>query len=880
MNGREKALCLLKGMIEMAEKNEKLSPMLAQYLKVRDEYKGYVLFFRLGDFYEMFFEDAENISKELELTLTARAGVPMCGVPYHSVEIYLKRLIEKGYKVAICEQLQDPATAKGLVERDVIRLVTPGTLYEDSMLDEGRNNYIGCFYSKDKECGMVFADISTGEFHVCKKSGKAMEQEVIGELSRYTPSELLFNEDFVGLKEIGEFVRVRLDGSTGDMLSEDMFDISDTEALSEQFLGGEERLSELKEMPLSKKALFALFRYINETQKAAISRHVNLIVHTDKDYMDLGINTRRNLELTETMRNKERRGSLIWVIDKTKTSMGRRKLRQFIEQPLLNPSLVLERLDSVDRLFSDYVLLEDIREALSGIYDLERLITRVVYKAASPRDVMALGNTCKRIPGLKTQLSKADTRLIGRLDDEIDPLTEIAALVENAIAENPPALTKDGGYIRDGFNAELDRLRGISSGGKSVLKEIEEKEREETGIKNLRVGYNRVFGYYIEISKGNLSLVPERYIRKQTLSTGERFITEELKNIEAEILGANDKILALEAEIFAEVREFIASKLETVQRTAEAIAYIDVLQSYAAASRENNFVRPDISLESVIEIKDGRHPVIEKMRSDTPFTPNDTYLDVKDNRLLIITGPNMAGKSTFMRQVAIITLMAQIGCFVPAKSARIGIVDKIFTRVGASDDLAAGQSTFMVEMNEVADILKNATGKSLVILDEIGRGTSTFDGMSIAKATAEYINNKIGCKTLFATHYHELIALESDNKGIKNYSVAVMKKGDDIRFLHKITEGGTDNSYGIEVAKLAGLPPKVIEAAKTALSEIEKGSKIDLEKRLNDEEEQEEYDFSAIARRNVISAIKNLDMDNITPREAYAQLEEFRKMLE
>lgn len=867
-------------MIKMAEKNEKLSPMLLQYLKVREEYKGYVLFYRLGDFYEMFYDDAENISKELELTLTSRAGVPMCGVPYHSVEIYLKRLIDKGYKVAICEQLQDPATTKGLVERDVVRLVTPGTLYEDSMLDEGRNNYISCFYAEDKACGMVFADISTGEFHVCQKIGNTIQQDIIGELSRYTPSELLFNDKFVSFKEVSEFVRVRLDGSTGDLFDEEMFDISDTASLSKQYLGETGKSGISESMPLAEKALYALFRYINETQKAEIKRSVNLIPHLDNDYMDLGINTRRNLELTETMRNKERRGSLIWVIDKSKTSMGRRKLRQFIEQPLLNPSAVLERLDSVDRLFSDYVLLEDIREALSGIYDLERLITRVVYKAASPRDVMALGNTCKRIPKLKEELSKADTRLLGRLNGEIDNLSEIAALVENAIAENPPALTKDGGYIRDGFNEELDRLRGISGGGKSVLKEIEEREREATGIKNLKVGYNRVFGYYIEVSKGNLSLVPESYIRKQTLSTGERYITEELKAIEAEIIGANDKILALEAEIFAEVREFIASKLEIVQRTAEAVAYTDVLQSYAAASRENNFVRPDISLESVIEIKDGRHPVIEKMRRDAPFTPNDAHLDVKDNRLLIITGPNMAGKSTFMRQVAIITLMAQIGCFVPAKSARIGIVDKIFTRVGASDDLTAGQSTFMVEMNEVAEILKNATSKSLVILDEIGRGTSTFDGMSIAKAAAEYINNKIGCKTLFATHYHELIALEKDNKGIRNYSVAVMKKGDDIKFLHKITEGGTDNSYGIEVAKLAGLPNKVIEAAKIALSEIEKGSKIDLEKRLNEEEQEEEYDFSAIARKNVIQAIKNLDMDNITPREAYAQLEEFKRMLE
>ena len=865
----------------MSDKEEKLSPMLAQYLKIRNEYKGYVVFFRLGDFYEMFFEDAENISKELELTLTSRAGVPMCGVPYHAVETYLKRLIDKGYKVAICEQLQDPALAKGLVERDVIRLVTPGTLYEDSMLDESRNNYIGCFYGGDKLCGMVFADISTGEFHICEKNGARVQQEVIAEISRYTPSELLFNDKFIDYTEVQDFLRTRLDGATGELFDEEMFETTDTAALDGQYFSSPSDIETLSKLPAAAKALYAVFRYINRTQKAEIKRCVSLIPHYADDYMNLGITARRNLELTETMRSKDRKGTLLWVLDKTRTAMGRRKLRQFIEQPLLSAPAVMERLDAVDKFFSDYLLTEEVREALNGIYDLERLISRIVYRAASPRDVMALGLTCKCIPDLKEKLSAADSRLIGRLNSEIDPLSEIAALVENAIAENPPALTKDGGYIRDGFNEELDRLREISRGGKDILKKIEEQERESTGIKNLKVGYNRVFGYYIEVSKGNVSLVPDRYIRKQTLTTGERYITEELKKIENEILGANDKILALEAEIFSEVREFISSKLEIVQRTAEAIAYIDVLQSFAVVSRENGYVRPDISLESVIEIKDGRHPVIEKIRTEQVFTPNDAHLDVKDNRLLIITGPNMAGKSTFMRQTAIITIMAQIGCFVPAKSARIGIVDKIFTRVGASDDLAAGQSTFMVEMTEVAEILKNATPKSLVILDEIGRGTSTFDGMSIAKAVAEYINTKIGCKTLFATHYHELTALESSNKGVRNYSVAVMKKGDDIKFLHKIVDGGTDNSYGIEVAKLAGLPQKVIDAAKTALSDIERGSKIELEKRLNKEEEQEQqFDFSAIARKNVIQAIKNLDMDNITPREAYAQLEEFKKMLE
>lgn len=864
-----------------ADNEKKPTPMLEQYLKVRDEYKDCVLFYRLGDFYEMFYEDAEEISKELELTLTSRAGVPMCGVPYHSVEQYIKRLIDNGHKVAVCEQMEDPALAKGLVERGVIRVITPGTLYEDSMLDEGRNNYISCFYCEPGVCGMVFADISTGEFHAIEKRGKNIERDINAEISRYVPAEFLFNNAFIDYRDVNAFIHARLEKAVGDLLDDEEFSTNDKNALYEQYFSDTADAERIEKLPLAEKALLAVFRYINETQKAAIKRSVRLTVHISNDYMELPLTTRRNLELTETMRSGDRRGSLIWVLDRTRTAMGRRKLRSFIEQPLLDAGNILERLDAVDCFFSDYVLLEETRECLRGIYDLERLITRVVYRAAGPRDVTALGNTCRRIPPLKEKLASAgSSKLLARLNEMINPLTEIATLVENAIAEDPPALTKDGGYIRDGFNDELDRLRDIARGGKDILKSIEEREREATGIKNLRVGYNRVFGYYIEVSKGNIPLVPDSYIRKQTLTNGERYITEELKKTENEILGANDKILALEAEIFTEVRDFISSKLEIIQRTADAVAYVDVLQSYAAAAREQNFVRPDISLEPVIEIKDGRHPVIEKMRTDSVFTPNDALLDTNDNRLLIITGPNMAGKSTFMRQVAVITLMAQIGSFVPARSARIGIVDRIFTRVGASDDLAAGQSTFMVEMNEVAEILKNATKNSLVILDEIGRGTSTFDGMSIAKATAEYINNKIGCKTLFATHYHELTALEKDNRGVRNYSVAVMKKGDDIKFLHKIVDGGTDNSYGIEVAKLAGLPPKVIAAAKEALRDIELGSKIDLEKRLNEEEEnKEQYDFSSIAKNEVIQAIKNLDLDDMSPRDAYARLAEFKEML-
>ena len=866
----------------MEEKNEKLSPMLKQYLEIKNKYSDYVLFFRLGDFYEMFFEDAVNISKELELTLTSRAGTAMCGVPHHASEVYIKKLIDKGYKVAICEQTEDPATAKGLVDRDVIRLVTPGTVFEASMLDEGSNNYIGCIYCKDKTCGMVFGDISTGEFHVMEKGGKELQNDVIGELSRYTPVELLFNEDFLDLKDVHEFIHSRLLGCTGELFGEEKFPEGGSlaYALEHQFLSDKSG-SVPETMPFAKKALLAAFGYINETQRTEIPRAVKLYIHEKNEYMGLNITTRRNLELVETMRNKEKRGSLLWVLDKTRTSMGRRKLRQFIEQPLINHTAILARLDAVEKLTRDAVLMGDISDCLSGIYDLERLMTRIVYKAAGPRDVSSLGKTCGKIPALKELVSHIDAQLMKKLNDNINPLTDIANMVENSIVDEPPALTKDGGYIKSGVNAELDRLRDIASGGKEILAKIEAEEKEKTGIKNLRVGYNRVFGYYIEVSKGNMSMVPDRYVRKQTLSTGERYITDELKKIETEILGANDKILALESEIFSEVREAIAARLETVQQTADAIAEIDVLCSYAKVSVENNYVRPEITLESVIEIRDGRHPVIEKIMNDGVFTPNDTYLDLKKNRLLIITGPNMSGKSTFMRQVAIITLMAQIGCFVPAKYARLGVVDKIFTRVGASDDLTAGQSTFMVEMNEVADILKNATSQSLVILDEIGRGTSTFDGISIAKAVAEYINGKsIGCKTLFATHYHELISLEKENEGIRNYSVAVLKKGDEIRFLHKIVEGGTDDSYGIEVAKLAGLPGKVIQASKEALKTMELGSKIQLESALKEEAEGKmQVEFTEIAQQNVIQAIKNLDMDNITPRDAFNMLEEFKSML-
>ena len=661
------------------------------------------------------------------------------------------------------------------------------------------------------------------------------------------------------------------------MLDESSFDGSDMSVITDQFENGAEL--GISEMTLVRQALCAMFRYFGETQKATVKRFVSLTVHADGEFMGLNLTTRRNLELTETMRTKEKRGSLLWVLDKTVTSMGRRKLKTWLEQPLINPAEILKRHDAVEALTKDSALLYDICDALNGNYDLERLMTRIMYKSASPKDIYALGQTCARLPGLKQCISRVDSALFRKLNSEIDELNDVSSLVENAIVDDPPLTLKDGGVIKDGFNEEIDRLRKITGGGKDILTEIEERERAATGIRTLKVGYNRVFGYYIEVSKGQLDQVPAHYIRKQTLTTGERYIPEELKKVESDILGANDKILALEQAIFGEVREFIGTRLEAVQAAAAAVAAVDVLCSYAQASIENGYVKPEMTLDSVIEIRGGRHPVIEKMLTDHPFTPNDTYLDTNSNRLMIITGPNMSGKSTFMRQTAIIVLMAQIGCFVPAEYAKIGVVDKIFTRVGASDDLTSGQSTFMVEMNEVAEILKNATKKSLVILDEIGRGTSTFDGISIAKAVAEYISGKaIGCKTLFATHYHELISMEKEYDGIRNFSVAAVKRGDELRFLHKICEGGTDDSYGIEVAKLAGLPQKVINRAKEELVELEKLGRTKLSETI-EKTADHQFSFTAINEQNAIAKLRAADINTMSPMDALMFLKDIKDTL-
>lgn len=866
-------------MADNEQRSEKVSPMLKQYLDIKSKYGGYILFFRLGDFYEMFFEDATTVSRELELTLTARAGSPMCGVPFHSAEQYIKRLIDRGFKVAICEQLTDPHASKGLVERGVIRLVTAGTVTEASMLTDDSNNYITSIFAEDGAVGLAFADISTGEIHVFEKSGKNIEQEIIAELSRFNPVELLINKGFLDLKEVHSFVTGRLKSCVCEMPDENTFDNSDLSVITAQF----ENKSDIGQLGISsmrmvQRALCALFRYVGEAHKATVKRFVELTAHSGIEYMDLGLAAQRNLEITETMRTKEKRGSLLWVLDKTVTAMGRRRLRAWIERPLISHTAILSRLNAVEELMQSSAVLGDVRAALKGVFDLERLMSRVMYKSASPRDIYALGQTCMRLPLLKKEISVLKSKLLIELNGSIDELAEIAQLVENAIVDEPPVSLKDGGVIKGGFNEEIDRLRDITGGGESILREMEQREREATGIRTLKVGYNRVFGYYIEVSKSFVGQVPAHYHRKQTLTNGERYITDELKKVEGEILGANDRILALEQAVFGEIRSFIATKLELIQRTAAAVSEVDTLCSFAQVSLENNYVKPEITMDSIVDIKDGRHPVIEQILLDHPFTPNDVYLDKSDNRLLIITGPNMSGKSTFMRQTAIIVLMAQIGCFVPARYAKIGVVDRIFTRVGASDDLTAGQSTFMVEMNEVAEILQNATKSSLVILDEIGRGTSTFDGISIAKSVAEHISQKIGCKTLFATHYHELITMEKDYKGVKNFSVAVSKRGDDIKFLHKIVPGGTDDSYGIEVAKLAGLPNKVIQRAKEELKDLEVSGKVRLAEAI-ERSKDEQFSFAAVNEQNAIARLRAADINTLSPMDALMFVKELKDSL-
>ena len=861
-----------------------MSPMMKQYLEIKAQNPDALLFFRLGDFYELFFDDAKLVSKELDLTLTGKIcgmdeRAPMCGVPFHAYESYAARLVEKGYKVAICEQLEDPATAKGLVKRGIIRIITAGTIIENSMLDEGRNNYIASVCCAEGMTGLCVADVSTGELNVTQLSGAASFQKLCGELSKFDPHEILINSAALSLGGLDSFIKNRLKASV-ELLDDADFEYPNAlAAVSVQFREKEIERSGLMNYPATVMALGALIDYIYSTQMAGeAEQHADRAIkiecfdrihyYVGDIYMNIDTSTRRNLELTETMRSKEKKGSLLWVLDKTKTPMGKRMIRGIIERPLVNPVSIQARQNAVDELCGDSILRDDIMQALRSISDIERLMTRIVYGSANAREIRALAYAAESLPTVRELLHGMKSGELKDIYQSIDPLKDIRELVESAIVDEPPLTVREGGMIKPGYCKDLDVLNGDMSGGKDFIASIEEKERQKTGIQRLKVGYNRVFGYYIEVSNASKDLVPKEYIRKQTLANCERYITEELKEMEGRVLGARDRIVKLEYELFEEIRKKAAACQSRVQQTADAIARLDVWCSFAEVAARNHYTRPLVNTSGKIVLKDSRHPVVEAV-SDEQFVPNDVYLDNNDNRVAIITGPNMAGKSTYMRQVAIITLMAQCGSFVPASSAEIGVVDSIFTRVGASDDLASGQSTFMVEMNEVAYILENATADSLLVLDEIGRGTSTFDGMSIARAVLEHVadKKKLGAKALFATHYHELTELENSLKGVRNYSVAVKKRGDDITFLRRIVSGGADQSYGIEVAKLAGIPDSVVKRARQILKQLESGKPEATKKKA--EVEQTAISFTPPGEAEAIFRLKNLDVNNLTPMQAF-----------
>ncbi|QNO19073.1 DNA mismatch repair protein MutS [Caproicibacterium amylolyticum] len=864
-----------------------LSPMMKQYFDIKKQYPDTILFFRLGDFYEMFYDDAKLASRELDLTLTGRdcgqeERAPMCGVPFHSYETYLAKLVAKGYKVAICEQMEDPALAKGLVKRDIIRVVTPGTVLESSMLDESRNNYICSVYVRGNTAGVCFADISTGELYATVLTAELAEQ-LKNELSRYSPSEILVNSAVLDFTQLPDFIRNRLSASLELLEDGEYEQQKTTEEVQKQFGGKTLEDLELADKPELTAALGALFSYLHRTQRTGIERIASVQLYSGAQYMKLDLSARRNLELIETMRSKEKRGSLLWVLDKTHTPMGKRLIRTWMEQPLLSPAAISRRLNAVEELTGDAVLRDEIAEELSGIHDLERVMSRVVYGSANGRELRSLESTARRLPPLRSAIKGVQSQLLCSILENIDPLSDIADLVDRAIVEEPPFSLREGGIIRSGFSEELDLLKGDMSSGRGILADIEAKERERTGIPKLKVGYNRVFGYYIEVSNAYKEQVPPEYIRKQTLTNCERFITPELKDLEGRILGAHDKSVQLEHSLFEQVRKEIAGQMERVQHTAVAIAQLDVLLSFAQVSVDNQYTRPIVDMSGKLELRESRHPVVEALLN-APFVPNDVTLDKDENRVAIITGPNMAGKSTYMRQVALITIMAQIGCFVPAASARVGIADAIFTRVGASDDLAAGQSTFMVEMAEVADILKNATSNSLVILDEIGRGTSTYDGMSIARAVVEFVANKrtLGAKTLFATHYHELTVLEDLLDGVKNYNIACKKHGDDITFLRRIVRGGADESYGIEVAKLAGVPNKVVKRAKQILAELTSAAPaVPQSRKLAKQEEAVPLQMTLTppGEAEALERLRQIDVNTLTPIECMNELFELAKMV-
>lgn len=875
-----------------------LTPMMKQYMQTKEEYKDCILFYRLGDFYEMFFDDALTASKELEITLTGKncgleERAPMCGIPYHAVDSYLNRLVSKGYKVAICEQVEDPKTAKGIVKREVIRVVTPGTNLDTQGLDETKNNYIMCIVYMADRYGLSVADVTTGEYLVTELDSQT---KLMDELYKFMPSEIVCNEAFYMSGLDLDDLKNRLHMAIYSLEAWYFDDALCRETLQEHFKVASLEGIGLSDYECGMIASGALLKYLEETQKNSLSHMSRLTRYATGNYMVLDSATRRNLELVETLREKQKRGSLLWVLDKTKTAMGARTLRKYVEQPLIDKKSIVKRLDAVAELKDNAICREEIREYLNPVYDLERLVGKITYQSANPRDLIAFQSSLSMLPSVKCILEDMESDLLKEIYEELDPLEELCDLVGRAIQEEPPLAMKEGGIIKDGYNEEVDRLRKAKSEGKNWLADLETKEREKTGIKNLRIRYNKVFGYYLEVTNSFKDLVPDYYTRKQTLANAERYIIPELKELEDTILGAEDKLCALEYELYCEVRNTIAAELTRIQRTAKAVAKLDVIASLALVAERNNYVRPKINEKGVIDIRDGRHPVVEKMIPNDMFIANDTYLDDKKQRISIITGPNMAGKSTYMRQAALIVLMAQLGSFVPASSANIGLVDRIFTRVGASDDLASGQSTFMVEMNEVANILRNATSKSLLILDEIGRGTSTFDGLSIAWAVVEYISNSklLGAKTLFATHYHELTELEGKISNVNNYCIAVKEKGDDIVFLRKIVKGGADKSYGIQVAKLAGVPDPVINRAKEIVEELVtaditgkvkdiavQGSetKKKTQKKLDEVDLTQFSLFDTVKDDDVLNELKELDISHMTPMDAMNKLYQLQNKL-
>ena len=867
--------------------DQQLSPMMQHYMEKKEEYKDCILFYRLGDFYEMFFDDAITASRELEITLTGRAcgleeRAPMCGVPFHAAEMYIAKLISKGYKVAICEQLEDPKTAKGIVKRDVIRVVTPGTVIESNLLDEKKNNFIMSIVKKGLFFGIAVCDVSTGDFLATQITEENNFEKLLDEIARFMPAEIVANkmmyESEKEIARIKDRINVCISNVEEDSFSEE------TDFLERMYTFKNETGSGLKDNLFAIAAINGLTSYLNATQKIKLD-HINTIqLYKTTKYMALDVNARRNLELTDRMRDKSKKGTLLWVLDKTATSMGGRMLRRWINDPLVDIKEINERLEAVKELKENMILRGDILETLNRVYDIERLAGRISYGNANARDLISLKSSLSKLPELKTELSQTNSKILKKLYSDLDELKDVTELIEKSIVDEPPITIKEGGIIKTGYSEEIDECKRAAIEGKSWLVNIEAKEKELTGIKTLKVGYTKVFGYYIEVTKSFLKQVPtDRYIRKQTLTGAERFITEELKSIEDKVLGAEERIVTLEYDEFVKIRTKISSQIERIQKSSTVVAIVDVLNDFANIAEDYEYCMPKVDEEDEILIKDGRHPVIERMIDNGSFVENDTYLNRRDDRLSIITGPNMAGKSTYMRQVALITLMAQIGCFVPASSAKIGVVDKIFTRVGASDDLSMGQSTFMVEMSEVANILKNATKNSLVILDEIGRGTSTYDGLAIAWAVAEYIadTNNIGCKTLFATHYHELTSLEEKLEGVKNYQIAVKEKGEDVIFLRKIIPGGTDESYGIHVAKLAGAPKKMLTRANEILKTLEKKVKI---KEKQEEKEMKkqvtgQLDMYNYKLADIASELDKININELTPIDALNTIVKIKEKL-